>query len=880
MVAAFVKVAASNQQTTASTSITATVAAGGVAVGHTLVVGLNGNGVGTVVSATDTRGNTYTIDRTSTATTGGQVLHTTVTTALLAGDTITVTGDTSISDRSMIAAEFSGVDDFDQVVSGSGTGTAVNSGATPATTQADELVVAFVGISSSTGTLTATDASYTQIGSAGVGLSRQTFMFYKTVAATGTQAITATLSASVGWRGTVATYAATPAPVAPAFEPTVFDAAAFDAQPPVTETGSGGGDAGVAVTATGEGVARDRFTGGSSVTMASTSTGEGVPAERPSGGAVATVTAAVVGAGTAREANTGGASSTVTTTPGGAGNPRETLSGGASTTVTTTPAGFLGVTTVGSTTGTTTPALPPGTTTGDVVVVYSFATTATAPTTPTGWSNVVSNAASPAFRCQYRVYDGVWTMPTFTNAVRTHAVTMRGQLATGPAVSLGTANVTAATISWGITTADASSVILHAAAHTNPGVLIPASTGAVKLQGEGTAPGYITQQRTDPTSTTLITSAVSTSAAFSRNTLEVRARAVALETLSGGSTVTVGTVATGEGTQAETQPTGGSVATVTATATGAGTGRETQSGGAAATVAAVPVGAGTPRERLTGGAATTVTVTPVGAGTPRERVTGGAVATVTTAPVGGGTSRETNTGGGTVTVVAATAGAGTARETRAGGGTVTVASSPVGSGTARERVSDGSTAIVHVTVTTPVPTDNYTGGGSSRVAPVAFGAGTATERTNGSGTAVVAAVSAGGGSSREQTTGGGSSTVTAATTGAGTARESGTGAGFISVESTPGGGGTAAETVADGSDAVVYVVAAGGGLEVLPFPRIRYPRGRITPNRVRAVVSARERATARVRPNTAGGRLTRVRAGGSIRPNRAGGILQPRGDEL
>jgi hypothetical protein len=146
-------------------------------------------------------------------------------------------------------------------------------------------------------------------------------MFYKTVAATGTQAITATLSASVGWRGTVATYAATPAPVAPAFEPTVFDAAAFDAQPPVTETGSGGGDAGVAVTATGEGVARDRFTGGSSVTMASTSTGEGVPAERPSGGAVATVTAAVVGAGTAREANTGGASSTVTTTPVVQGTP-------------------------------------------------------------------------------------------------------------------------------------------------------------------------------------------------------------------------------------------------------------------------------------------------------------------------------------------------------------------------------------------------------------------------------------------------------------------------------------------------------------------------------------------------------------------------------
>jgi hypothetical protein len=137
-------------------------------------------------------------------------------------------------------------------------------------------------------------------------------------------------------------------------------------------------------------------------------------------------------------------------------------------------------TVIASTAGTTTAPLPPGAQTGDLLFVYAFSSTATAPTLPTGWTNSGNNAATPAYRGQYRIYDGVWTMPTFTNAVQVHAILIRGQATTTPAVSLATANATSATITWPAsdtpTDLTGASVFIRTAVHSNPGVIIPTPT--------------------------------------------------------------------------------------------------------------------------------------------------------------------------------------------------------------------------------------------------------------------------------------------------------------------------------------------------------------------------------------------------------------------
>src|SRR3954469_13867194 len=87
----------------------------------------------------------------------------------------------------------------------------------------------------------------------------------------------------------------------------------------------------------------------------------------------------------------------------------------------------MAVTYIASSTGTTTAALPTGTTTGDIVVAFAYATSTTIPTLPASWTNITSSATTMATRVQYRVYDGVWAMPTFTTAATTHAITLRGQ---------------------------------------------------------------------------------------------------------------------------------------------------------------------------------------------------------------------------------------------------------------------------------------------------------------------------------------------------------------------------------------------------------------------------------------------------------------------
>lgn len=195
-----------------SATIALTVPAGGVAAGHTVIVGLNANGTGTLNSVDDDRGNLWTIDRNSTATTGGQVVSGIITTPLQAGDTITVTGASSIAGRVAVAAEFSGIADtgaYDQEIATSATSATPNSGDTPDTTQTHELVLGFIApANASAGVITGIDGSYTEADRVNGTSSRSLLMAYKTVTDTGPQSISGTLNASMAWRAVCTTYRA------------------------------------------------------------------------------------------------------------------------------------------------------------------------------------------------------------------------------------------------------------------------------------------------------------------------------------------------------------------------------------------------------------------------------------------------------------------------------------------------------------------------------------------------------------------------------------------------------------------------------------------------------------------------------------------------
>src|SRR3989344_6023634 len=112
---AFVKEVTSNLVVDGSASIYLTIPASGVAQGNTLIINVYKNhSTDTLVSVTDTRGNTYTIDANNPWGVGSSMSHAVasgyIATALQAGDTIAVNfGLATYSRRAAFAVEFSGI---------------------------------------------------------------------------------------------------------------------------------------------------------------------------------------------------------------------------------------------------------------------------------------------------------------------------------------------------------------------------------------------------------------------------------------------------------------------------------------------------------------------------------------------------------------------------------------------------------------------------------------------------------------------------------------------------------------------------------------------------------------------------------------------------
>jgi YD repeat-containing protein len=221
---AWVKNLTGNSSKATGTSIAATVPAGGVAAGNSIIVSLAMDPASGTVSCTDTASNTYTLDRDQINGSGTSGVRTVIlsahnVTALVNGNTITCTHP-SLAARAVSASEFSGLlasGAKDQATSATGSGTSPNSG-NVTTTQADELLIGAIGVEGPSGDTFTPGTSYTTTerrGTSGGGATGNITVNpeYRIVSATNTYAATATLGTSRQWSAAIVTYkAAPPAP--------------------------------------------------------------------------------------------------------------------------------------------------------------------------------------------------------------------------------------------------------------------------------------------------------------------------------------------------------------------------------------------------------------------------------------------------------------------------------------------------------------------------------------------------------------------------------------------------------------------------------------------------------------------------------------------
>lgn len=104
---AFVQVLDKQAPTGTGTTLTLTIPTGGVPVGHSIII-VAGSNHTTISGITDTGSNTYQSDEAASASSflSGAIYSAAVTTALLAGDTITITYSGSVGGRCAVAAEY------------------------------------------------------------------------------------------------------------------------------------------------------------------------------------------------------------------------------------------------------------------------------------------------------------------------------------------------------------------------------------------------------------------------------------------------------------------------------------------------------------------------------------------------------------------------------------------------------------------------------------------------------------------------------------------------------------------------------------------------------------------------------------------------------
>src|SRR5438093_3537610 len=172
-VIAFVKNIGTNASATTGTTIAVTVPAAGVATGDSVILTLAMADASGGVTATDSKGNTYSLaaDITYASNVRTVILAAHNVTALVSGDTITVTHP-SASVRALSANEFSGLSPtsaLDQTHTATGSSTAPSSGATAAaTSEAAELLLGAMGVGGTISDTFTPGPSYTALTRAGI----------------------------------------------------------------------------------------------------------------------------------------------------------------------------------------------------------------------------------------------------------------------------------------------------------------------------------------------------------------------------------------------------------------------------------------------------------------------------------------------------------------------------------------------------------------------------------------------------------------------------------------------------------------------------------------------------------------------------------------
>lgn len=188
-----------------SSTFVYTIVGTGISVGSLAIVG-GSMDAGTISSVADSKGNTWSVDKTINAGGVGVGIASAVLTAdLLTGDTITIT--TSAAMRSAWCGYYGlpSASPLDKTASATGTSTTPTA-TTPATTQAKELVVGVAGRQTS-GTFTQ-DGAFTTIVLNADG-THNTTAGQKVTGSTGAQTYAPTLGVSVAWALCVATYKVT-----------------------------------------------------------------------------------------------------------------------------------------------------------------------------------------------------------------------------------------------------------------------------------------------------------------------------------------------------------------------------------------------------------------------------------------------------------------------------------------------------------------------------------------------------------------------------------------------------------------------------------------------------------------------------------------------
>jgi hypothetical protein len=200
---------------TSNTFLSVTVPAGGVAAGNTIIVSFAMDSNAGTVSVADTKSNSYSKDADVLNSNGVRTLvfSAPVTTALVAGNTITVTYPATVS-KAVSIYSVSGLvsaSRVDKTSTGTGTNAAPSSGNTLATTQASELLIGAIG-SESYNTTFGVGTGYTAMNNAiandgnNNNNSISIFPEYRVVSATAAYSATGTLNASRDWAAAIVTY--------------------------------------------------------------------------------------------------------------------------------------------------------------------------------------------------------------------------------------------------------------------------------------------------------------------------------------------------------------------------------------------------------------------------------------------------------------------------------------------------------------------------------------------------------------------------------------------------------------------------------------------------------------------------------------------------